>query len=215
MKPGGSLKPQQMFAVIAVLAVVILWVYARYIVAPLMHEAKALDDQVRTGREQLKALEAATANEASLRQQHQELNQTVSSLRNLLPGEEELSTAIERLSELASQAQVKIQTIFPQRALGEQDVMAGAPKEGTASLPVVYKTIPIQIDAVAGYHQLGTFLSLVELGDKPMRVASLRISANPREPKRHLVKLLIMSYFATQKGEEREKSPLASAAGAR
>lgn len=204
------MKPQQIAILLGGVALLILWVYATYIVGPLSKEVKALGDRVRTEREQLKGLEAVTANEESLRQQHQQLRDTVTSLRNLLPPEEELSSVIERLSDLANQSQVKIQTIFPQRELGDDLAVTRAT---TGSQPlVVYKTIPIQIDALAGYHQLGTFLNLVELGDKPMRVAGLRVSANPKEPKRHLVKLLILSYFATQDGSP--KSPSASAAGA-
>lgn len=193
MKLALSSRDQRTLLAGGGLALLVLWVYGAYILGPLMRNASRLGQQIQQARDRLSALEAATANEDALRKQHEQLTQTVTSLRSLLPAEEELPSLIETLSDLASQTQVKIQTIFPQRPVGGQEPGAGA----TALTPVVYKEIPIQIDALAGYHQLGAFLALVESGSKPVRIASLRIAANPREPKRHNVKLLLRSYFAT------------------
>lgn len=199
MKLSLSGRDQKTIAVGALLAILVLWVYFTSIVGPLVRAGGNLIREVQQAREKVKTLEHSTANEETLRQQHQEVTQTVSSLRRLLPPEEELPAVIELISTLANQSQVKIQTIFPQRSLGGLDSVSAA--AGGAPAPVYYKEIPIQIDALAGYHQLGSFLSLVESGEKPMRVASLRISANPKESKRHSVKLLLRSYFATTSSE--------------
>ena len=191
MKLALSSREQRTLLAGGGLALIVLWVYGAYILGPLMRESSSLGQQVQQARDRLATLEAATANEDALRKQHEQLTQTVASLRSLLPSEEELPSLIETLSDLASQTQVKIQTIFPQRPL------QGTGAETTTLAPVVYKEIPIQIDALSGYHQLGAFLGLVESGGKPIRIASLRIAANPREAKRHNVKLLLRSYFAT------------------
>jgi Tfp pilus assembly protein PilO len=190
------------------LAVLILWLQSSYVIKPLLHERNELAHQIQSARGQLNALEAVTANESALQKQHEELKQTVASLRSLLPAERELPTAIERLSDLASQTQVKIQTISPQRSTTQPSSTRAEEKpettaeNGTAPEPVVYKEIMIQIDALAGFHQLGTFLALVESGDIPIQVWGLRISGDPKEPKRHRVKLLMRAFFATE--EERQ-----------
>ena len=200
MMKGLAARDQRTILLVGVLGLIILYAYVRFIVGPLGREAVNSGQKVRSAREQLKALEAATANETTLREQHSQVEQTVKSLRTLLPVEEELPAIIGLLSDLANQAQVKIQTIFPQRSVQTPEELTAAVKSGgsAAQQPVVYREIPIQIDALAGYHQLGVFLGLVEGGKNPMRVSSLRISANPKESKRHHVKLLLVAYFATQ-----------------
>ncbi|MEE8536788.1 MAG: type 4a pilus biogenesis protein PilO [Acidobacteriota bacterium] len=177
------------------LVVGILWVYTSLIAGPLLREVRGLGQRVRDARQELRVLEAATANEAALREQHRQLQEDVTALRDLLPDEEELPQLIELLSNLASQSQVKIQTIFPQR-----------PSEGSATDqdpdadlgPTVYKDVLIQIDAITGFHQLGVFLSLVEARDVPMQVSFLRISSHPREIRRVKVKLLMHAFFAAE-----------------
>lgn len=172
-----------------------VWVYSVYLVGPLLREGANLGQQVRSVREQLNMLESTAASEARLRQQQQQLSQTVESLRGQLPTEAQIPAVIEHLSDLASQTGVKIQAIFPQRPVGTPD--SGPPSRGkVASQPLVYKEIPIQIDALAGYHQLGAFLSFVETGEKPMQVTSLRIAATQKEIKRQTIKLLLRLYFA-------------------
>ena len=204
-----SARKQRTILAVGLLVVVTVWLYSAYIIRPLMREAGELAQQVRSAREQLKSLESATANEAALREQHRQLQGTVASLRSLLPAEEELPRVIGLLSDLASQAQVKIQSILPQRPIGSQESARGP--TGTTAKPVMTREVLIQIDALAGYHQLGTFLSLVESSDRPLQVSSLRISGDPREPKRLHVKLLIQSYFAASGAMSFGESPMARA----
>ena len=194
MKLRLTTREQRALAAIGVLGAGILWTYFTFIVGPLMREAGELSQQVRAAREEFKTLQSATANETTLRQRHEQLQDTVASLRKLLPAEEELPHVIELLSDLAGQSQVKIQTIFPQRPLAE-DAHA-LEKPAASAAPLVYKDVLIQIEALAGFHQLGTFLSLVETGETPMQVSSLRISSDPKD-RRLQVKLLVQSYFAT------------------
>lgn len=165
------------------------------LLSPLRQHAASLGQQAQQTKARVQTLEATTANEVSLREQAQQLDQTVATLRSALPSEEELPATIKLLSDLANETQVKIQTIFPMRDRDSSlppDMSGGA----KAQTPVVYKEVLIQIDALAGYHQLGSFLSLVESQSHPMRVSSLRISADPKETKRHRIKLVIRSFMA-------------------
>ncbi|OGW91567.1 MAG: hypothetical protein A3D28_06115 [Omnitrophica bacterium RIFCSPHIGHO2_02_FULL_63_14] len=199
MKLTLSPREQKTLLSVAGLGIVILWVYVAAIVRPLMREGGQLGQQLREAREQLKLLEAATMNEDALREQYHQLEQNVLSLRKLLPSEEELPAVIELVSDMASQSQVKIQTIFPQRPVGNTEdggEKQDTDKDAALKQPAVYKDVLIQIDALAGFHQLGAFLSLVEQGDKPMQIANLRITQDARETKRLRIKLLLQSYFA-------------------
>jgi Tfp pilus assembly protein PilO len=193
-----SPREQRVVLLLVLLAVPILWLYAGFL-GGLWRRLGDAGGQLKATREELRGLEAVVANETALKEQEQQVQQTVVSLRALLPGENELPAAIERLSDLATQTQVKIQTIYPHRPVSEQ---TGSGEKGRASAAAVYKEIPIQIDAICGFHQLGTFLSMVESDTRPMRVANLRISGNPKDPKRHMIKLLLRSYFATKGSSE-------------
>ena len=203
MKLRLSPREQRTLLIVVGLGIVILWMYVAAIVRPLMREVGQLTQQVREAREQLKLLEVATSNEDALREQHRQLEETVLILRKLLPGEEELPAVIELVSDMASQAQVKIQTIFPQRPVAEaagDKTDKDENRDAGPKQPEVYKNVLIQIDALASFHQLGTFLSLVEQGDKPMQIANLRLIQDPKEMKRLRIKLLLQSYFAPSEG---------------
>lgn len=184
-----------MIALVVLMGGVILWVYGNYVIIPLNRAAADLGRQVQTAREELKSLQATTANEASLRTQYQEASKAVSSLRGDLPNEAELPSVIESLSGLATQTQVKIQTIFPFRGGERLDLPPSVLNGRSPAESRVFKETLIQIDALAGFHQLGSFLSLVESGKNPMRISTLRISQNPKETKRQIVKMLIKAYF--------------------
>lgn len=196
MKLRLSAREQRVLLIVAGLAIGILWMYAALIVGPLTREAAQAGGQVRAAREQLRVLELATVNETALREQHRQLQETVASLRKLLPAEGELPQVIELLSDLAGRSQVKIQTIFPQRTPEASRILV--PLEHTKAVAEVSKEVFIQVDAVAGYHQLGAFLSLVETGDKPMQVSSLQLVTDPKEPRRLQVKLVFQAYFASR-----------------
>ena len=191
MKLGLSARELRTIATGGALGIVVFAVYVSALLKPLWREAASLGQQVRSSQEQLLVLRQSTTNEAAMREQHRHLQEAVLSLRKVLLSDAELPSVIEFLSGLASQTQVKIQTIFPQRPLEPFSGQAKTPPELMA-----YKEIPIQIDAQASYHQLGTFLGLIEASDKPMQVATLRISGNPKDPRWHTISLSLLAYFA-------------------
>ena len=189
MKAATNKQQVQAFVLLGFFAALGLYAYVQYYFLPTSRKASSLEQEVRAARERLGGLEAATANQEALQAQYLQVEQAVVSLRKSLPRESELPAVLEVLSDLAAKANVKIQTIFPERALS-------ASKASSDSDPAVYKEIPIQIDALAGYHELGLFLNQMEVGDKPMQVLSLRITSNSKDPKRHQINLLLRAYFA-------------------
>lgn len=188
MKPKISSDNVRAIGLTALLVVAGLYVYFEYYFVPTSKQLSSLEVQLRAARDNLKSLEAATANEAVLQVQYKQVEQAVASLRKSLPSESELPAVMEVLSNLASKSNVKIQTIYPER-------QTTAPRAEGAD-PAVYREIPIQIDAVAGFHQLAGFLNQVEAGDKPMQVLSMRITANPKDSRRHQINLLFKAYFS-------------------
>ena len=196
MKLALSAREQQNIALFVLMGCFVAYVYFVYLVGPLVRTGGELRRHIRDSREKLKSLEGATAYEKDLRGQYEQLRDRVMSQKGMLPAEEELASVIEHLSSLANQANVKIQTIFPQRPV--EEASSSDKKAGPSAGITVYRRTPIQIDALAGFHQLGTFVGLVESGGKPMQLTMLRISENRRDFKRHHVQVLLEAYFAVK-----------------
>lgn len=190
-------KEQNQLALLGLLmGVLVLYVLVVLVIGPLRREGQQAKLALPTARERVRALEFGTMNEEALREQLRQIEQSVGVLRAVLPPEEDLSSTIETLSAMANKADVKIQTIFPVRSVKAPD--KGLEKE--APEPTVLKETLIQIDAIAGFHQLGAFVSAFEGSAKPIRLSSLRIAANPNEIKRHNAKLVIRAYFIPAAG---------------
>ncbi len=178
---------RQRMVLISLLASLAVWVYYGYVLKPLVRAVAEVSQAGRMARGQLREIEQAFTQEPELHQQHRQLEQEVAHLREVIPTEEELPTVIERLTELGGQTGVKLQLIAPQRPLVSTNT-----KESSTGL--LYTEIPIQLDALGGFHQFGAFLSLVEQGEHPMQLRSLRISENPKLLRRHVVKMILVAY---------------------
>ncbi|MBI2885282.1 MAG: type 4a pilus biogenesis protein PilO [Candidatus Omnitrophica bacterium] len=183
---------RRVVAGLAILAALIAWVYYAYVVQPMAQGITRLREELRRARIQASAIEQAIAHVPELQQEQAALADDVARLRGALPSERELASVIQFISDLASQTNVKIQSVFPQRS-SDEEAASGRPSPAS-SVGLLYQEIPIQIDAVAGFHQFGSFLSRAEHGPHVLRVRSLRISGNPREPRRQTIKLVMMTY---------------------
>lgn len=197
MKPGQSKRDQQaVLGVIAAIAVGLV-VYYAYAIKPLLARMAAVTKDVQNTDAQLKHISQMVAEMPRLRETHDKLAASLKLLRDNLPSEERLPAIIEFLSDLASQTGLKIQTIFPQRSFETLGAASGS-EPAAAQSSELYRGIPIQIDALAGFHQLGAFLARVESGGQPVQLRSLRVSGNPRELRRHNIKLVLLVYFESE-----------------
>ena len=175
----------------AALGILGLWVYDAYLVRPLWRSVRRLGGEVQQTRRQVTLIEQTIAQVAQWRQETQRLTNGVASVQGALPTEDELPGVIETISELADQNGVKLQSILPQRT------MPAPPKVAASPTPALYKDIPLQLEALGGYHQLGSFVASLESAAQPIRVRSFRLSANPREARRHNLRMTVAGYFST------------------
>ncbi len=201
MKLTGAKREQTILIGVVVFGVVILYVYLTALAVPLWKRFVQLGQEMRTSRTKLQQTEQAVAQEPTLRQERDRLTETIENLGRSLPSEEALPKVIEVLSNVATEAGLRIQTIFPQRSFESAGEKGTTAKPVADNLKELYKEIPIQIDALSGFHQLGAFLSQVESNDQAMEVKSLRISSDPKEPRLHDVKLVLRVYFAGAKAK--------------
>lgn len=196
MKLPGSKDAQKTLVVVVLLGVLLLWLYLAFVVKPLWVSIARTGTQIRDSRRELQFLEQAIAQEPQLRQEETQLRGKLEHIQTALPPESAMPSVMEFLSDLASQTDLKIRTIFPQRTLESVGLTASGVPAAANKPPELYKEVPIQIDAIAGYHQLGAFLSRVESRAQPMELKSLRISGDPKEFRRHNMKVVISAYFS-------------------
>lgn len=176
-----------------------VWVYYAMVFMPLFRGvAQAARETAATGK-QLHQIRELLAQEPRLRQEQAQLTQSLEALRPALPKEEDLPATIQALSEAASQSGVRIQTIVPQRSVETFGPVASSPAKKTRApaAPPLYRQIPIQIDAAAGFHQLGAFVTRMESGPQALRVTTLRVtSEKAKDPRRHQIKLTVLGSFS-------------------
>lgn len=204
-------REQRIAALAIALGAALLVAYWVALVQPLLRSTMELDRAVRLETQRLQQSQRLIAQQPQLQQEFDRLSNSMKLLRGAMPGEQELSAVIEQISGMATRAGVKIQTIFPQRSLESLKVVAGL-QEGKTPRSRLFKEIPIQIDALAGFHQLGAFLTRVEHGRQPVQLKSLRISGNTKEPRRQTIEMVLVAYFATADGKDAKdaKDPAAS-----
>lgn len=183
----------------------VVWVYYAVVFLPAFHTVMQLGQEVAAAGKQLREIREAVAQEPPLRQEQARLSQALEALRVALPSEEDLPTMIQVLSEAASQSGVRIQTIAPQRSVETFGAVPSPSKKSSkkdhlppaSPPPTLYRQIPIQVDAVAGFHQLGMFVSRMESGPQAIRVTKLHVSSEKSKALRlHQIKLTVLGYFS-------------------
>lgn len=200
MTAKTSASSQHLLVGILVFIALGLYVYVTSVFRPLMRSITDLGGGVHAASVQLQQVQQLVVQEGALRQEYARLTSNVTKLRTGLPMETELPSIIQLLSDLADQSGVKIVSIFPQRALDASGTTQRPGKTGAGPIqPQLYKEIPIEIEALTGFHELGMFLSRVESAPQPMRVKQLKIDANQKEFKRQSVNVVLIAYFALTK----------------
>ena len=205
--PTAIRREQQVILLVAAVALVSLGAFYTLVMGPLLRSLGAQRESIRTAQTVLQHVKQTIALEPQLRTQLGELTSDLKALHEALPAEETLPASIERLSEMATQAGLKIQTIFPQRTVDSRDT----PSPSTLVAADLYKEVPIQIDALSGYHQLGMFLSSVERYAQPLRLKSLRVTSSGKDGKRHNVKMVVVAYFTTSQSKRADAAPISAA----
>lgn len=117
--------------------------------------------------------------EKKLKQMEDEINLYIKKL----PMEHEIPMLLEDISNMATTSNVKILGISP----------LGGGKEGGAKAKV-YQGIPIMINAVGGYHELGVFINKLENADRFMEISDLKVNSNKADYRRHNIELIVSTY---------------------
>jgi len=160
IKTGAiSSKDATIAGFIAIGLVVLLVLYIAVIDAGMKRHRDELNESVRMKMDDLEAAQSLAAREVELENELREIDEIVRKFEAKLPTRKELPRLYREFQEAAGQAGVKVEGI---KKLDEG---------GGATLV----TIPYSFSVSGAYHQLGTFLNMLECGDRFMKVSKLHI----------------------------------------
>lgn len=131
--------------------------------------------QTREGLAKLNALEATLA------QMKAQFHAPVS----IRPPEEQLPELLEVVAKAARGSQVHLLSVKP-----KQDFSQLSPG------PTGYLELPVQVEASAGFHQIGMFLDALEQSENLVQVRELSIQEDPRDLWNHQLSLVLTMYLA-------------------
>lgn len=131
--------------------------------------------------EELKSLRTDKKQEAALTQNWEVLRQRNEKAYGKFIASGEMPALLENLSKLAQSSGVKILSVEPREPVSSRMIQP-------------YSMVPIKIRAIAGTHQTGRFLALLESNPTFFRVANLKIAEDPPDLERHSVELDLEAY---------------------
>ena len=100
------------------------------------------------------------------------------------PPEEQLPELLEMIAQAARTSQVNLLSVKPGGKLNQ-----------LSPGPTGYLELPIEVEALAGYHQFGKFLDILENSENLVRVQKLRLQSDPSDLFRHQTTLVMQAYL--------------------
>jgi Tfp pilus assembly protein PilO len=180
-------KKSELMLITTVACIIIFIGYYFLFLAPIMAKFLTIAREVARVESQLDKAELSINRMPTIQKEIEELKSKVSFYSNKLPKEEEFPAILENLSNMAQNAGVKIIKIRPIKnflTLSTESVH-----------PEIYRQEEVSIDALCGYHQLGTFIAELENAERFMEVSHIRVESTKLSPKRHNVQLIVKTFI--------------------
>ena len=184
MDPKEKQKLMVLFGIFGVAAVLF---YFNLLLKPQFARFIAMNREFHAVKTRVRNTEALIANEERIRKQHNELIERAGLLEKKLARQGELSVLLQDFSSTAESSGVKILKVKP------LDVVGNFSQEGTEE--DFYKQFPILIEAMAGYHECGTFINKLEYMDRFIKIDDIEIKGRAGDPRQHHIKLWVSTYI--------------------
>ncbi len=174
-----SREERQKNAIVGVFFMIVLLADFFLLVRPVIEVFTRTIPELAVQKQKLLDLREDIHNADGIEKQWESSRQKLAETEKQFIPKGEIPSLLESLSKLAQESQVRIITIKPLE-----------PTDAGSDL----LRIPIYLSAVAGTHDLGRFLSLLEGGSTFFKVTDLRIAANALDDHRHTIELSIEAY---------------------
>ncbi|MFH1858598.1 MAG: type 4a pilus biogenesis protein PilO [Candidatus Omnitrophota bacterium] len=179
-KSGPS---QRQLVIGGVFVFLVVTVYFKFLLGPAFGELRSKRVELGRLKQDLTSLKTAQAKLPEIQAGIARLREKSMELETRFPSKEELPGLLERLSEVAEKAQVKIVEIHPSELLRSEKKSSGP-----------FEELPIAITAKSGYHELGAFINQLENSERIFAVKDIKIKSDSLDEKRHHVKLVVGTF---------------------
>ena len=134
---------------------------------PVLSIFTQVSPKVAPLKEELKGLKEDLKSKEAIQKKWEDAKKDLAEKEKFFIAPDETPALLENLSKEALRSGVKITSLEP------------FDQVRPASAKSVYTSLPIQVKAMAGTHELGNFLSRLETGSTLFKVKDLKISSNP------------------------------------
>lgn len=163
---------------------VVLWM--GLVVLPQQRALAVASANVRARRAELAEVRRGVAQLSALQAEAAALGRQYRVPSRIPPAEEQLPEVLKVIAEIAKGSQVSLRTAKPKAEVGPRPPSAGG-----------YLEVPVEIAALGGYHEIGTFLDGLEQSPLLFRVERLGIQPDPGDLWHHQATLWLRVYVMT------------------
>ncbi len=151
-------------------------------ISPVSRVFSELSPKIQPLQQQLNELKDDSRNKTEIAKKWEIAKHDLSEKDKMFVDRDGTPALLENLSKLAQKSGVKIISLEP---------FEGAKP---SSAKGNYAALPIQVKAIAGTHELGSFLSNLESGDTYFKIKDLKISVNPLNERKHNIELSMEAF---------------------
>lgn len=164
---------------------------------PVRRQILEIRPQAQRLRQQLEETRGGLANLSALEEEFSRLAAEYDIPSVELPPEDQVPELLKAIAQMARSAQVRVLEVTPRPQVGTE---ASTPV-GLVALEHLtlgqsgYLELPIEVQAVSGYHALGLFLDKLEQSKRLVRVRTVEILPDEQDLWHHRVALLLQAYL--------------------
>ncbi len=179
---------QRKFLVIVGGSILILILDIFFIIKPLIGNMSNLQSQTGKLQASIGGLDQQISKLDSMNKKLEILKSDYALYGKKFPRDEEVPSLVQTISEVAVASKVAISALKITEASGEKEA---PPSE-------ILREVPIEINVKGGYHQLGSFINKLEALDKFLKIKNIEITYEGATPRKHNLRLLILTYTLTK-----------------
>jgi type IV pilus assembly protein PilO len=160
--------PSYVKIIVAVLPSIIIALLVLFLVInPKLKQIKILETQIDKQNNEIAASQAKAAKLEVLKLENERLATRINELKEQLPEEKEISSLLKQVSDMGTSAGLEIKSWKP------------APKT-THSSGIVYE-IPVSVDVIGTYHNLGYFLSSLTKLNRIVNINNMKLGTPKKD----------------------------------
>jgi Tfp pilus assembly protein PilO len=173
--------PREKLTFVAFGAVFLLFLDFFFWLSPVVKTLTRTVPMLSSLSTELAELKDDKKNENAIRQKWESVHQELTEKEKGFEVSNQLPALLESLSKLAGESGVRITSLKP--------VEASPPMSQK-----LYFSVPVEIHATAGAHELGNFLSRLESEPSFFKVTNLKIMSTTTDFRRHSVEMMVETY---------------------